>query len=115
MGLLDLIMGRKRREKRVSAHFRVTIGQSEEHYWTEDVAIGGIRIHLGKQLSLSDFHGGSREIPLEIELDTGPIIVYGEPIWTMRMEDGQLSSGWLFSRFDDDGRERLKAFIDSEK
>ena len=113
MGLFDKLLGRKNRDKRITARFRVTIGQSDAHYWTEDIAVGGMRMHIGKQLSLGDLTHGSRDVPLEIEIDSGPVMVYGEPIWTVRNDEGQLSTGWMFSRFDGDGRERLQTFIDS--
>ena len=115
MGFLDRLFGKKRREKRVTARLRVTIGQSDSAYWTEDVAIGGIRVNIGKQLSLGDLTGGSRDVLLSIDLepDTDPVQVYGEPIWTLRTDDGQLSTGWMFSRYEGDALERLKAFIES--
>ena len=113
MGLFDKLLGRKKRDKRVTARFRVLIGQSDHAYWTEDIAIGGLRMNIGKQLSLGDLTEGSRDVPIRIELDSGQVTVYGEPIWTVRTDDGQLSTGWLFSRFDGDGHERLTAFIDS--
>ena len=115
LGFFDRIFGRKSRDRRVTARLRVTIGQSDSAYWTEDVAIGGIRMSIGKQLALGDLIGGSRDVLLSIDLepDTDPARVYGEPIWTVRMDDGQLSTGWMFSRYEGDGKERLQAFIDS--
>ena len=113
MGILDKILGRKRRDARVNARFRVTIAQGEDAYWTEDVAVGGIRMNIGKQLSLGDLTGGSRDVPLTIDLDSGPVVVYGEPIWTVRTDDGQLSTGWMFSKYDGDGKQRIEAFIES--
>lgn len=72
-------------------------------------------MHVGKQLSMGDLTGGSRDVLLSIEMDadSDPVRLYGEPIWTVRTEDGQLSTGWMFSRFEGDGKERLVALIDS--
>lgn len=93
----------------------MTIGTSDSPYWTEDIAVGGIRMNIGKQLSLGDLTGGSRDVLLAIEIESGsePVKAYGEPIWTVRTEDGQLSTGWMFSRYEEDGKERLKAFVDA--
>ncbi len=113
MGFLNKVFGRKTRDRRITARFRVKIGQSDSAYWTEDVAIGGIRMYIGKKLSLGDLTGGSRDVPLSIELDSGTVVVYGEPIRTVRTEDGQLATGWMFSRFQADGKERLQTYIDS--
>ena len=72
-------------------------------------------MRVGKQLSLGDLTGGSRDVLLSIELeaDADPIRLYGEPIWIVRADDGQLSTGWMFSRYEGDGKARLAAFIDS--
>jgi hypothetical protein len=115
LGFLSKLFGKKRRDSRIDARLRVTIGTSDSAYWTEDVAVGGIRMNIGKQLSLGDLTGGSRDvlITIEIEPDSEPVKAYGEPIWTVRTEDGQLSTGWMFSRYEGDGKERLDAFIEA--
>ncbi len=115
MSFLDRLFGKKRRDKRVTVRLRVTIGQSDSTYWTEDVAMGGIRMSIGKQLSLGDLTGGTRDVMLSIELAAGAesIQVYGEPIWTVRSDEGDLDTGWIFSRYVGDGKERLMAFIES--
>jgi hypothetical protein len=109
----DKLFGRKRRDRRVTARFRVTVAQGESAYWTEDIGVGGMRMSIGKQLSIGDLTGGGRDVPLSIELDMGPVTVYGDPIWTVRMDDGQLATGWMFTRFDDDAEDRLADFIKS--
>ena len=98
LGFFDRIFGRKYRDRRVTARLQVTIGQSDSAYWTEDVAIGGIRMGIGQQLALGDLNGGSRDVLLSIDLepDTDPARLYGEPTWTVRLDDGQLSTGWMF-------------------
>ncbi len=88
LGFFDKIFGRKPRDRRVTARLRVTIGQSDSAYWTEDVAIGGIRMGIGQQLALGDLNGGSCDVLLSIDLEpnTDPARLYG----------GQLSTGWMF-------------------
>ena len=115
LGFFSKLFGKKRGERRISARLRVTIGPNDAAYWTEDVSIAGIRMHIGKQLSLEDLTGGSRDVLLSIELeaDADPILLYAEPIWTVRADDGQLSAGWMFSRYEGDGKTRLAAFIDT--
>lgn len=112
LGLIDRLMGRKRRDKRVNARLRVTVSKDDAAYWTEDIAVGGFRMNIGKRLAIGDLTGGSRDVPLEIELDAGPVVVYGEPIWTVRMDDGQLSTGWMLTRYDGDARKRLTEFVE---
>ena len=116
MSFLSKLFGRRRRHPRVEARLRVTIGTHDEHYWTEDVSAVGFRMKIGRQFSLADLTGGSREVPLEIELpdpDPDPVKVFGEPIWAVRTDDGQLSTGWLLFRFEGDSEERLDAFVGS--
>lgn len=112
MNFLSKIFGRKRGHPRVDARLRVTIGTHEEHYWTEDISVVGTRMRIGRQLSLANLTGGSREVPLTIELPEDDMIrVFGEPIWAVRTEDGQLSTGWMLSRFEGDAEDRLDAFV----
>ena len=115
MGFFSKLFGKKRQDTRIDVRLRVTIGTADSAYWTEDLALGGIRMNIGKQFSLGELTGGSREvlISIEIEPDGEPVKVYGEPIWTVRTEDGQLSTGWMFSRYDGDGEQRLDDFISS--
>ena len=113
LGFFSKLFGKKRRNRRTDVRLRVTIGSADSAYWTEDLALGGIRINIGKQFSLGELTGGSCDVLLaiEIEPDGEPVKVYGEPVWSVRTEDGQLSTGWMFSRYDGDGEQRLDDFI----
>jgi hypothetical protein len=113
LGFFSNLFGKKRRDRRTDVRLRVTIGTGDLAYWTEDLAPGGIRMNIGKQFSLGELTGGSRDvlISIEIEPDGEPVKVYGEPVWSVRTEDGQLSTGWMFSRYDGDGEQRLNDFI----
>lgn len=116
MRFLSRLFSKGRRHGRVEARLRVTIGTQEEGYWTEDVAEGGIRVNVGKQLFLSDLTGGSRDVVLHLELPGDqPASVHGESIWTKRTEDGRLETGWMFTRYDGDAKERLHAFVESHE
>ena len=114
MNFLSRIFSRRRVHPRVDARLRLTIGTHEEHYWTQDISLVGIRMAIGRQLSLADLTGGNREVPLSIELQDDCIIkVFGEPIRVVRMDDSRLSTGWMLSRFEGDAETRLEAFIAS--
>ena len=115
MGILDKIFRRRRHRTRVNVRLRVTIGKNEEAYWTEDLTEGGMRMLIGKQLSLSQLTGDSREVPMAIQLegDEEPVRLFGEPLWTVRTDDAQLSTGWTFARYEGDGEERLRVFMES--
>ena len=115
MGFFSKLFGKKRQDTRIDVRLRVTIGTADSAYWTEDLALGGIRMNIGKQFSLGDLTGGSRDvlIAIEIEPDGEPVKVCGEPIWTVRTEDGQLSTWWMFSKYEGDGKQRLDTFISS--
>ena len=114
MNFLSRIFSRRRVHPRVDARLRVTTGPHEERYWTQDISLVGIRMAIGRQLSLADPTGENREVPLSIELPDDHIIkVFGEPIWVVRMDDGQLSTGWVFSRFESEAETCLEAFVAS--
>ena len=114
MNFLSKLFSRRREHSRVDARLRVTIGTQGEHYWTQDISLVGIRMEIGRQLTLADVTGGNREVPLSIELpEDHTIEVFGEPIWAVRMDDGQLSTGWMLSRFERDAEARLEAFVAS--
>jgi hypothetical protein len=116
MGLLDrLLKKRKPRARRVNVRLAVRIAGSEQTFYTLDLASGGARIGIGRQASLADVTGGSRDVRIRILLEPGQpeVEVVGEPVWTVRGEDGELSTGWMFTRYEGDGHERLKAFVDS--
>ena len=101
MNFFSKLFGRRRGHSRVDAHLRVTISTHDEHYWTEDISVVGFRMKIGRQLSLANVTGGNREVPLLIEMPDGePVKVFGEPIWAVRTDDGQLSTGWRLSRYD---------------
>ncbi len=114
MSFLSKIFSRRRRHPRVDARLRVTISTHDEHYWTEDISTVGIRMKIGRQLSLAALTDGDREVPLIIELpEEEPVKVFGEPIWAVRTDDGQLSTGWMLARFEDDAEDRLDTFLTS--
>lgn len=112
MAFWHRLFGRKPRDRRVQARLRVTIGSDASAYWTEDVALGGIRVNIGRRLSLGDLTGGSRDVVLSLELDDGDVRVHAEPIWTVRTDEGNLTTGWMFTTFEEDGESRLQAFIE---
>jgi hypothetical protein len=66
--------------------------------------------------SLAELTGGYRDVGLAILIggDEGPARVVAEPIWTRRRDDGGQSSGWMFSQYVGNAKDRLMAFVDTQ-
>ncbi len=118
MRLLRRLFGKERRCDRVdiSVDVEVEVKNGEpRQFQSEDLSETGLRLDISGVSSLAELTGGHRDVGLGIFVgeDQARARVVAEPIWTRRREDGGQSSGWMFSQYIGDARERLGDFVTS--
>ena len=119
MRLLRWVFGKERRSERVDIAVDVLVEVKDgepKQYRTEDVSDTGLRMDISGVVSLAELTGGYRDVGLAILIGgtENPVRVVAEPIWTRRREDGGQSSGWMFSQYIGDAKDRLASFVGSQ-
>jgi hypothetical protein len=118
MRLLRRMFGKERRSDRVDIAVDVQVEVKDgdpKQFRSEDLSATGLRMDISGVASLAELTGGYRDVGLAILIggEDGPARVVAEPIWTRRREDGGQSSGWMFSQYVGDAKDRLDEFVDS--
>ena len=115
MNLFKRILKAKRKNDRKDVQLPVlakTSSGGEERFWTDDLSESGLRMTV---FSTYQLVGANRDTELRIVFKEyeEPVRVISEPIWTKRLEDGRMSSGWMFVRFLGDNEQRLADYINA--
>ena len=98
----------------MDARLRVTVDEKQDHHWTEDLSLTGMRMKIGKKLSLPDVTDGKSEVQMLIEVPGGdPLKVVGKPVWAVQSDDGELATGWVLSCHEGDAQDRLQDLVSS--
>ncbi len=113
--LLKRLFRFSRRKERHQVRLRILLktpdGQ-EKDFYTEDLSESGFRVTVPVS-ELTRGGGGKGDLELDIVLkdDAPPAHVSAKPTWTRRMPDGTHESGWTFTEYLDQARERISAFL----
>ena len=105
----------RRKERRLPVSLPVKMPDAEGRMWslrTEDLSAEGVRIRSDRE-NIAELAAHREEVPIEIQLqdDATPTSVWAELRWTYPIWAGGTMSGWRFTRYGGDARERIRRCI----
>ena len=117
MDILRRLLGKRRVSDRLEVELPVVImvapDGKEIICCSKDLSPTGLKLDISSVPNLSELTGGHRDLPMQIKFEgeEEPIRVISQPIWTERHGDRMLS-GWMFSDYQGDAKERLMGFVE---
>ena len=105
----------RRKERRLPVSLPVKMPDAEGRMWslrTEDLSADGVRIRSDRE-NVAQLAAHRQEVRIEIQLldDATPASVWAELRWTYPIWAGGTMSGWRFTRYGGDARERIRRCI----
>ena len=89
---------------------QVTADGQEKEFFTEDLSESGFRVTL-PILELTGGARGDLELDIVLKDEDAPAHVSAKPAWTRSMADGTHTSGWMFTEYLEQARERISTFL----